>query len=299
MGDDKYSSILMQCDVSIELGDLALAKKSLDQIEDKNDFDYLTREAKLLDHQGHLAEAIIKMEKAAQQVKSSNNDKLFSWVETNLGDMYGHDNRYTEAYHCYLEVLKKNPEDLYSLKGIAWLAFSHDKNVSAAKRILNYLSNVHPVPDYDLMLAKIADYEKNWSAKKKLLDKFLSEVSDPLYGDMYNKYVFYLSSDEIRNTTKALSIAEREVNNRPTAQSFDLLAWANFQAGHREEALKIERSFVENKNFEPDAFYHMGIIYATSGNAAQGKKYLSQARRASFELGPVMADQIQTALENL
>src|SRR5205823_11451784 len=168
-------------DVSIELGDLSLAKRSLAQIEDKNDFDCLIREAKLLDRQGDLPGAIAKMGKAAEQVKSSNNNKLFAWAETNLADMYGHDNRYSDAYHCYLEVLKKDPEDLYALKGIAWLAFSHDKNVSAAKRILNYLSNVHPVPDYDLMLAKIADYEKNSSAKKKLLDKFLSEVSDPLY----------------------------------------------------------------------------------------------------------------------
>ena len=299
MGDDKYASLLMQCDVSIELGDLTLAKKCLNQIEDKNDFDYLIREAKLLDHQGHLPDGIRKMEKAERQARSSNNDKLFSWVETNLGDMYGHANRFSDAYRCYLDVLKKDPEDFYALKGIAWLAFSHDKNVTAAKRILRYLSDLHPVPDYDLMLAKIAAYENDLAGKNKLLTRFLDEVHDPRYGDMYNKYVFYLSSDDTRNIDRALSIAEREVSNRPTPQSFDLLAWAKFQAGQKQQALEIEKRFVENRNFEPDAFYHLGIIYATSGNRALGRKYLGQARNSSFELGPAMADQVETALENL
>lgn len=299
MGDDKFTSLLMQCDVSIELGDLSLAKRSLAQIEDKNDFDCLIREAKLLDRQGDLPGAIAKMGKAAEQVKSSNNNKLFAWAETNLADMYGHDNRYSDAYHCYLEVLKKDPEDLYALKGIAWLAFSHDRNVNAAKRIIDYLSRLHPVPDYDLMLAKIAAYENDQIEEKRLLKKFLDEVSNPLYGDMYNKYVFYLTSDEIKNTDQALSIAEREVNNRPTPQSFDLLAWAKFQSGQKGEALKIERRFVENKNFEPDALYHLGIIYASAGNISKGKKYLSRAENASFELGPAMSEEIRTALENL
>jgi tetratricopeptide (TPR) repeat protein len=299
MGDGKYTSLLMQCDVSIELGDLLLARKSLADITDKNDFDYLIREAKLLDHEGDLSQAIKKMEKAVNQVQASNNDKLFAWAETNLGDMYGHGNRFSDAYQCYLAVLKKNPEDLYALKGIAWLAFSHDKNVNEAKRILNYLSKVHPVPDYDLILAQIADYEHDQTRKDKLQAKFLGEVANPLYGDMYNKYVFYLTSDESRDINKALWIAEREVNNRPTPQSFDLLAWAKFQSGYKDEALNIESRFVENKNFEPDAFFHMGMIYASTGEISKGKKYLKRARSSSFELGPTKSEQIANALHNL
>ena len=65
MGDEKYISLLMLCDVSLELGNIFQAKRSLSQIKDKNDFDYLIREAKLLDHEGDLPAAIKKMEKAA------------------------------------------------------------------------------------------------------------------------------------------------------------------------------------------------------------------------------------------
>jgi tetratricopeptide (TPR) repeat protein len=299
MGDGKYTSLLMLCDVSIELGDLGMAKKALSQIEEKNDFDYLIREAKLLDHQGNHAKGIEKLEKAVKQVDASNNDRLFCWATTNLGDMYGHANRFSDAYHSYLQVLKKSPEDLYALKGIAWLAFSHDRNIKEAKRILNYLSRVHPVPDYQLMLAKIAEYEQNVAEKDVRLKKFVNEVSDARYGDMYNKYVFYLMSDEMKDASKALTLAEREVSNRPTPQSFDLLAWAKFQAGDRKDALRIARNFVENKNFEPDAYYHLGIIYASAGDPLKSKKYLRVAESSSFELGPSLSDQIKLALKNL
>ncbi len=299
MGDDKYGSLLMQCDVSIELGNLPAAKKSLGKIKEKNDFDYLIREAKLLDHEGKLDDAILRMEKAVRQVESSNNDKLVCWAKTNLGDFYGHANRFKESYKSYLEVLKRDPEDFYALKGIAWLAFSNDRNVEEAKRILNHLSAIHPIPDYDLMLAKVADYENNETEKQKHLKKFVEAVSDTLYGDMYNKYLFYFFAEKNKNQHRALTIAEKEVMNRPTPQSFDLLAWAKFQSGKKDEALKIAKSFVENKSFEPDAFYHLGVIYLSSGNVSKGRQYLKHAENSSFELGPVMAKQIKTALGSL
>jgi tetratricopeptide (TPR) repeat protein len=299
MGDEKYTSLLMQCDVWIELGNLLMAKNSLNQIKDKNDFDYLIREAKLLDHEGNLPGAIKRMEKAVEQVASSKNDKLFRWAKTNLADMYGHDNRYADAYRCYVDVLNKEPEDLYALKGIAWLVFSHDRNSSEAKRILNYLSSLHPVPDYDLMLARIAEYENNNEEKQRLEKKFLIAVANPLYGDMYNKYLFYLAVDEMMNVDQGIAIAEREVNNRPTPESYDLLAWAKFKQGKRDEALSIVESFVAKRNFEPDAQYHLGVIYASAGNFVKAKNYLKQAAGSAFELGPEMESLVEAELKKL
>lgn len=299
MGDDRYLTLLMRCDVFIELGQLQAARQSLDQISDKSDFDYLIREAKLLDHEGDLKGAVKKMEAATQKAVESKKDALYIWAKSNLADMYGHANRYKESYQCYLDVLQKQPDYLYALKGIAWLAFSHDKNCDEAKRILYYLSNLHPVPDYDLILAKIAAYENDKIAEEKLLNHFIAAVSDSRYGDMYNKYVFYLATDKMKDPDKALKIAEREVNNRPTAQSFDLLAWAYYNEGNEKKALQIAKDHVEKRSFEPDALYHLGMIYASAGDHSRAKRYLQQAENSVFELGPSMADQIKTALQNL
>ena len=76
------------------------------------------------------------------------------------------------------------------------------------------MSKLHPVPDYDLMLAEIASYENDNTTKEDLVNRFMSAVSNQRYGDMYNKYVFNLMIDENKDFDKALNIAEREVNNR-------------------------------------------------------------------------------------
>ena len=77
MGDDLYLTYLMRCDVAMELGDLYMAEKALKHIADKNNFDYLIREAKLLDHKGDLDGAVKKMEAATQKAVESKKDVLF------------------------------------------------------------------------------------------------------------------------------------------------------------------------------------------------------------------------------
>ena len=299
LGDDKYLTHLMRCDVFMELGDIDLAAQSLKYIRDRNSFDYLIREAKLLDHNGDLDGAISKMEIAVQKVVESNKNTLILWAMSNLADMYGHANRFNESYQCYLEVLKMKPDYLYALKGIAWLAFSHDKNTEAAKKIINYLQKLHPIPDYDLMLAEIAAYEENELARQSSQNKFLAEISDPRYGDMYNKYVFDLLVEDSKNIDRAMQIAEREVNNRPTSQSYDLLAWAYFNKGEKGKALKIAKAYVENRSHEPVTLYHLGAIYKAAGNKQKAKHYLQAAEDSAFELGPLLANKISKTLQGI
>src|SRR5688572_19852532 len=297
MGDDLYLTYLMRCDVAMELGDLYMAEQALKHIADKNNFDHLIREAKLLDHKGDLDGAVKKMEAATQKAVESEKDVLFLWAKSNLADMYGHANRYKDSYQCYLDVLEKKPDYLYALKGIAWLAFSHDRNTGEAKRILSYLSGIHPVPDYDLLLAEIAACEKDQTTEKALKDRFIASVSDWRYGDMYNKYLFYLGID--MNKDKALQIAEREVENRPTPQSYDLLAWAYYSMGKRNRALEIARGHVENRNHEPEALYHLGMMYAYAGNVKKAKHFIREAESSAFELGPALAEKVRSALKTI
>jgi tetratricopeptide (TPR) repeat protein len=299
MGDDLYLTYLMRCDVAMELGDLYMAEQALKHIAAKNNFDYLIREAKILDHKGDLDDAIKKMEAATQKAVESKKDVLFLWAKSNLADMYGHANRYKESYQCYLDVLEKKPDYLYALKGIAWLAFSYDKNMAEAKRIVNYLAALHPVPDYDLLLIEIASYENDSSAAKNLQTRFITTVSDSRYGDMYNKYAFYLMIDENKDFTKALQIAQKEVSNRPTSQSYDLLAWTYYKMGRKEEAFKIAKSFVENRNYEPDALYHLGVIYAHAGELKKAKQFMREAESSAFELGPQLHAEVHSVLRSI
>jgi tetratricopeptide (TPR) repeat protein len=299
LGDDKFLTVLMNFDVCLELGDIAGARKSLESLTDKNAFEYLIRQAKMFDHEGDLESAIKVMETAFSKIKDNGTPSLYCWAKSNLGDMYSHANRFSDAYAAYLDVLAIDPDYYHCLKGIAWLAFSKDNNIAAARNILTYLSKYHPIPDYDLMLAEIAAYENNPLANEQSIGKFINATNNPLYGDMYNKYLFHLYADELKNTEKAFQIAQIEVNNRPTPQSYDLLAWAYYKKGAIEQARAIAKLHVENQYFEPEGIYHLGIIYKAAGDRKKAKQYLYEAKKSGFEVGPSLVKEIEKEIETI
>ncbi len=299
MGDDLYFTKLQQFDVKLELGQMKEAESILNSLRWKNNFDYYSRAAKLEDYKGNSEASISYMEKAYADVQESKNDQLLLWVKTNLADMYGHNNRIKEAYQLYIEVVTNNPDYFHAWKGIAWIAYSNDQNTTLAKKILMWLQEKHPVPDYDLLLSEIACFEKNNDAKNKHLSAFIDKVSNPAYGDMYNKYLFGILSDELNNPKAAMKIAQTEISNRPTAQSYELYAWALYKNGQLNEATRIAQSRIINKTFEPDALYHIGILLKHSGDKTSAKKYLTEALESSFELGPLVTTEIKQELKTL
>ena len=296
IGDKKAASLLMLADVSLELGDVITAEIILKDFKNKNSFAWLIRQAKVKDQEGQLDSAIVLMEKALKRVES--NKSLHCWTKSNLGDYYGHAGRIREAYQSYLEVLALDPDYLYALKGIAWIAFSHDHTVKEAKRILNYLSGIRKTPELYLLEAEIAFYENNQPEGMRLLQQFDEIVSGEEYGEMYNKYRIVLNAEELNNVDIALAIAHREIENRPTTQSYDLLAWSYFHKGETEKALRIVEEKVKDQTAEPEAVYHMGVIYSASHQVEEGNKLLNEALESEFELGPVASATIRRYLKN-
>ena len=60
---------------------------------------------------------------------------------------------------------------------------------------------------------------------------------------------------------KALAIAQKEIKNRPTPLSYDLLAYVYYQKGDYKKALDIANTHVTNQTSEPVAQYHLADIY--------------------------------------
>ncbi len=293
IGDSKAASLYTLFDINMELGDIAGAKYAISKFENKNAFAYVIREAKVDDQEGRLDIAIEKMEKAFERIKDD--PSLFAWTLSNLGDMYGHAGRVNDAYHAYLTVLTKNPAHDFALKGIAWIALSHDHNTSLAKQITSALLKRKEMPDMHLLLAKIAEEENDTTEQKIQLSLFTQKASEAKYGDMYNKYLALLEAEEFNHPNKTIEIATVEINNRPTPQSYDLLAWGYFHNNQKEKALEVAQQFVEGKTFEPDAIYHLGMIYKGI-DAVKSHHFLKEASQSSFELGPAIAASIQKSL---
>ncbi|MFK7772889.1 MAG: tetratricopeptide repeat protein [Saprospiraceae bacterium] len=298
-GEKKFISTLLMTDVNLERGSFELATLNLKNIASKRHFDYYIREMKMSDQTGDLDQAIIYMEEALVLAKDSKNKTLINWSLSNLGDMYGHQGEIKKSYQTFLQALENNPADLHSLKGIAWIAYSHDKNTTEAKRILNFLKEVHPVPDYDLLLAEIAAFEGEEALAKEYTDQFVDAASQPTYGKMYNTYLCEIYGNQKDKIAEVMKMAEAEVEERPHPVSYSLKAWAYLLQGENQKALSMIDEHVVGQTEEPNAIFRVGTIYKANRKKYQAKKYLSEAQDAAFELGPVAALEIGKSLAQI
>src|SRR5688572_27218703 len=117
------------------------------------------------------------------------NKVLAAWTLSNLGDMYGHAGRIEKSYQTYLKVLSQNPDDDYVLKGIAWIALSHDLNTVDARNIVNVLAARKRMPEAHLLLSEIAVLDGKQEESLTELKKFKAMISESSYRPLYAKYL--------------------------------------------------------------------------------------------------------------
>ena len=282
----------MLFDVHLELGNYNDAQEYLSRFKNFKDFDYLIRLSKWNDHEGNLDAAIRFMENATHIAESTNNTRLMQWSYTNLADFYGHANRIEDSYKHYLKALQLDPNDAYARKGIAWIVYSHERNPKEALRILDSITKNYHSPDYFLLKSEIEEFMGNQENKKKDLEQYLALINNEKYGVMYNKYKTVLYLEELNKNEAAFNIAKQEIKQRPTPQSYDLLAWSYFNDNEPEKALEIVNKFIQGKTFEPVIQYHMAEIYKANGMGKSAMKIKSELLGSLYELGPIMGLKI-------
>ena len=292
-GEHLNRTQFMLVDVYLELGELDKVEKYLSKLKNFNDFDYLIRLSKYNDHLGNLDNAILYLENALEIAENSNNQNLIQWNYTNLADYYGHAGRIKDSYNAYLKALAINPNNSYAKKGIAWIVYSYERNPEEALRILDAIVKENTSPDYFLLKSEIAGFMGNIVEKEKLEQKYLSSVSNENYGAMYAKYNVLLFANNANKKQQAIEVAKQEVMERPTAQSYDLLAWSYYKNGEPQKALEITKEFVINKTFEPEALLHTAYILKANGEKSEAKKIKEELLGAIYELGPASENVIR------
>jgi tetratricopeptide (TPR) repeat protein len=285
---------MVQFDISMELGEYQKAESLLDSMRNPNDYEYLTRAAKWNDHIGQLDTTVKLMERAMVLADQSGNQSSMLWSYSNIADYYGHHGDLEKSYENYLKTLEKDPNNTYALKGIAWIAYSHDRDVEEARTILQRISERHPTPDYLLELAELDEFEGNSEASKKLKADFMQRVSDPAYGGMYNAYKIAELIDAGK-TQDAVNLARVEIQNRATPETYDLLGYALLKNGEDKAALENHQEYVLGKTFEPKAQYHTALIYKANGMEEEVAALKKELLETEYEMGPVVYKKI-TAL---
>ncbi len=297
IGADAGTINLLKFDINMELGNYIAAQLCLkNMVQKENNFDFLIRNAKFEDHEGNAAASITTMEKAYAIVTKTNKKSTQLWVSTNLADMYSHSGRIQDAYNMYLKSLQIDSANLYALKGIATICFANDKNTEEVERIYKFILSTTDAPDLNLNLAEISDWKGDTKAQNEYLNTFITKIEgNKNYGNMYNKYLVDLYLNDKIDIKKGLAIAQGEMNNRRTPETYSWLALANYKANNIGLATEIINKRVLNKTFEPHALYAASLVLSKTDKELS-KKLKVECKESEFELGPVKYARLQKGI---
>ncbi len=293
LGKDLAENQHLLFDVHMELGHYKKADSLQRLFADPYDFNYMIRAAKWNDYKGELDRTIMFMEKAREKAEDSKNRSLLLWVYSNLADYYGHAGRIEDSYTHYLKTLEIEPSNSYAKKGLAWILFSHENDPDEALRIIDSILKTHTSPDLYLLKAEIAEYKGDKELYNSSMDNYSKLTANPAYGNMYNAHTLKVYLSEKGKEKKALDLARKEVANRATPETYQLLALAHLENGDKAEALKIIKNKVEGQTFEPEAQLAMASIYKANELKSEVERLKDELLEAKYELGPVTYKEIQ------
>jgi tetratricopeptide (TPR) repeat protein len=295
LGLKNYSKLSTAFDVQFELGLYQLAEKSIVQLNQLNDFGYQFRISKLMHYKGDLDSSIAAMKVATQL--TSNNEALLQNAQSNLADLYLHNNDVKNAYKNFKACLQNNASDLHSLMGIGWLALIHDNNDSLAKSIFEFATTKTALPDPLFKLVAVAQHSNDSSLELQYAKSFEQEATREVYGKMYSKYLIQLYTQVLNQPRLAVELAKKEITNRATPQTYSWLVFALANNQQFDEATKIYNEFVEGKPLEGLELYWMGKYMLAINKIYNAKQYFKEAIKNKYDLLPRIVQDIELQIK--
>jgi hypothetical protein len=256
LGSEKYSSTLLYFDTQFELGNYTLASQALQTCAATNQYGYFFRLSKWKHWQGETDSAVFYMQKAAEW--SGNSLVLKQTTLSNIGDLYMHEGELRKAGDLYMVNLKHNAADYHSLQGLGRIALLKDEDPFTAEKIFRFIASKNQLPDAMYNLVWVAEQKADTLLQKKYADEFVHKATDSMYGGMYNKYIIELYTGILQSPQKAVILAEKELLNRNTPQTYAWYAWALYKAGQEASAMKIYKTHISGKPLEALELYWIG-----------------------------------------
>lgn len=285
-------SLTASFDVDFELGRYGAAQIELNSLRSPDDYGYFFRRSKMDHLKGSLDSAIRDMEKAADL--SAGNVYLTGVALANAGDLYIHSGDLSAAGRAYQKCILLNSADFHSLMGLGWIALVHDHNDSLAARIFQFVAMKNGLPDPLFKLAQMTD---SLMARRSALS-FAQKATDARYGRMYDKYLIQLYTGILHDPARAEWLAQDELNNRATPQTYAWYAWALFANGKKQAAYGIFEKYVSGQPLEGLELYWMGKLMKGLDKGYNAQAFFKAAYETRYDLGPAIELDIQKELDN-
>ena len=295
IGLKNYELYATAFDVDFEQGRYQLATTDLKPINVSNDYGYNFRYSKLSHYKGEVDTAIAAMKKAVELA----GDDIFlkQAALSNVADLFIHNGNLAAAYDDYVASVRLNAADLHSIMGIGWIALVHDKNDSLAERIFQFVRTRTKSADPLLKLVQVAEARGDSILETTYAREFEAQVTDTIYGNMYNKYLVDLYTGILHEPVKAKAIAQKELNNRNTPQTRAWYAWTLFANGKNDEAYKEYQQYVSGKPLEGLELYWMGKMMEGLGKGYNAQEFFKAAHKNKYDLSPGKQKDLEDELE--
>ena len=131
----------------------------------------------------------------------------------------------------------------------------------------------------------------------KYAGEFASIVSEPVYGNMYNKYLIELYTGILNDPAKAETIAAKELLNRFTPQTYAWYVWALYSNNNIAEAERAFQEHVSGKPLEGLELYWMGKFMQVQKRGYNAQQFFKAANKNPYDLSPGMVKDLKRSLE--
>lgn len=283
LGDDLYLTESLLFDVYFELGDDAQCAYYLDKLARRKGFDFYIRQARWSDSKGELDEAIRLLEYSKQFI-SDNDWFKQSWLFSNLADFYGHQGNIEKSYEHYKKALELNPTDWYSLKGLAWIQYSGNRDNEAALKILESISSEFEIPSVSMLKYNIFREAGDFAEAEKLRLQLIETLNKEEYYSAYSNYLFDLLISDKQNLVAIHNILDQTMRDHTSAGQYARLVQYHKLSGNDDLAREIATNYVLDQTFEPDPL--MRIYESLESDSESAKEIKILLKESAYELGP-------------
>ena len=254
------------------------------------------RIARLEEARGNLAGAELAMARACKTLAGAGVDgATLAWCRTELGDIALASGRERLARRRYREALAAYPDSRGASERLAWLAYQRGE-LDRARTLYREVFPAHGHADVHLILAKIFDRLGDSARAAAHVRRFEAAAHEADGRALYRRPLALLYAERPGYQTQAIELAWEDLRQRPTVESYDVLAWAYFGAGRIDEAREAAEAALSWGRPAALALYHAGLIAVEAGAPDDARRLLQEAIARRHELDP---DDVRRARDAL
>jgi tetratricopeptide (TPR) repeat protein len=280
-------------DVLMEQGRLTEAAQAYQKMIDiKPFYQSFTRASHLRWLKGDLDGAIELIQKAITAA-SPRDPESIAWAYTRLAGFELQRGRLGDAGRAADSALSYQPDYAAALlmRGRVFLAM---KQAAEALAALSRAAQLNPLPEYQWALGDAlrlhGDHDKADLVENELTSRGAEADA---------RTVALFLATRRAAVTKAVALAERELQTRADIFSLDALAWSLAAAGRTAEAqVAMTRALAEGTE-DGRLFLHAGVIAAAGDRPADARKWLKKAEALRSTLLPSEIDELTRHLTKL